>query len=507
MAIETHLYDILQVYPSATLEEISKSYKKLALKCHPDKTNRDPQLTEQFKELTRAYEVLRDDNSRKLYDDYGEAGLDSSFQPPIPTQNVQFRRNVPNPRAPFPNPTDIFSQVFNDINSMFSQQPVFDFGQSFMQDTNNVNMKKVVQPAGSALDQQVFISGQDIHHTCNVELGDLYYGKTIKLRLPKTCKCENCDGYGGFNPRTCRVCQGSGRVTITHYNQFSRFRRTGSCEPCNGTGTFVSPNDRCQVCNGQGYMKDSKILKIEVLPGTKDGDIIILKGEADEGRNIIPGDVIIHVKEVTHPYLVRKFNDLYMEHTIDLRTALLGGEIFIPNFLEPNQTLRVFINVHGYKDINNSIHSSLKYGEVVGTINSGDPKIVKGLGMPINHFINRNSYVQNPMEDDVVRKKKLDIDTYRKGNLFINFKVTLPSINEFVNGEQDLAALNNILPMSSLSETSNANLIGVKDSYLANISFSSKKRRPNDSMNTNNSFAATGGGGGGGGGGGPEILI
>ncbi|KAK6463419.1 hypothetical protein DFJ63DRAFT_322587 [Scheffersomyces coipomensis] len=478
MPLETHLYDILSVLPTATSDEISKSYRKLALKCHPDKTNRDPQLTEQFKELTRAYEVLRDDSKRKMYDSYGEIALDSSFLPPSAQQVPTRGPSQPQPQSqppPFPNANDIFSQVFNDINSMFSQAPAFQFGRNFMATgpPNQNNMKKIVEPAGSPLDQQVLISGQDIHHTCSIELGDLYFGKTIRLKLPKNCKCQNCEGYGGFNPRTCRVCRGSGKVIVTFYNQFSHFRQSGACETCNGTGTFVSPMDKCQVCSGVGYKKDSKILNIDILPGTKDGDTIVLKGEADEGRKIIPGNVNIHIKEIPHPFLVRKFNDLYMEHTIDLKTALLGGQILIPNYLKPDHSLRVFINVHGYNSINNSINPSLQSGEVVGTINTGEPKIVKGVGMPINNYLKSNVYLQNFMEDINDKKIKQNPNSYNKGNLFINFNVKLPTINDFANGEADLSILNSILPNTNLPTNENSNDEEIIESHLANISFES----------------------------------
>ena len=118
---------------------------------------------------------------------------------------------------------------------------------------------------------------------------------------------------------------------ITYYNQFSRFQQSGSCAACHGTGVFIRDADRCVYCN-MGYLESTKILKVVVPPGANTGDRIIIKGEADEGRNIIPGDVVIKLKQRQHPYLVRKYNDLYMDHTIDLKTALLGERSLFQTF-------------------------------------------------------------------------------------------------------------------------------------------------------------------------------
>ncbi|KAG7660959.1 uncharacterized protein J8A68_005479 [[Candida] subhashii] len=468
MVKETYLYDLLGVEISSTTEEIARTYKRQALKCHPDKTNHDPELTEKFKELTRAYEILRDPKQRSVYDKYGEAGLDGVIEVASSSQapSTQQRRGGGGGRPPFPN--DIFSQVFNDINSMFSQHSMFNFpppppgGQqtfvrtsttSFsgipnLQQQQQQNMKKVVQPYGSPLDQE-FVRGEDIHHTCDVNLGDFVYGKTIKLNLPKNVKCEVCQGYGGYNPKTCKQCEGSGKIITTFYNNFSQFQQTGSCQPCNGTGIFIDPNDRCPACAFTGYVHETKLIKVNVLPGCKNGDRIILQGEADEGKNIIPGDVVIHLRERSHPYLIRKYNDLYMDYEIDLKTALLGGQITIPNFLKQGQSLRIYINVHGNRSINNSNNPLIQEGEIVGTINSGEPKIVKGLGIPINEITKGGELIQNLEDVDGLRDVLFDLSRYNRGNLYINFHVRLPSISDF--SEPDLLKLGEILHHNTTS--------------------------------------------------------
>ncbi|ODV80302.1 DnaJ-domain-containing protein [Suhomyces tanzawaensis NRRL Y-17324] len=475
MVLETHLYDILSVEPAASTEDIARAYKKQALRCHPDKTNHDPELTEKFKEMTHAYEILREKKSRDVYDAYGLAGVEGNYQepkskPPRRSQSTSTSNFYFNPGFPgmgmdmgtsgFSSST-MFTQVFNDINSMFASQFT---GVPPNNGAHPANMKKHVEPVGSPLDQE-YVRGKDIHHTCNANLADMYFGKTIKLQLPKNSKCKMCKGVGGLNPKTCRQCQGLGTVKTTYFNQTSQYQLIGSCKPCAGTGLFISQHDSCPSCV-RGYVTEKKIIKINVLPGSNNGDKIILQGEADEGRNIIPGDVVIHLREIAHPFLVRKFNDLFMEHEIDLRTALLGGEVLINNFVKPDQSLRVFINVHGHQAVNESIDGNIQYGEITGTINSDQPKLVKGFGMPINEMVNGGEYFENLNEVDEYREIAFDLKRYKRGNLFINFKVKLPTIADFANGESDLQQLLNILPSTNPPELPRKNIM---ETYLSNL--------------------------------------
>jgi DnaJ family protein A protein 2 len=361
-------------------------------------------------------------------------------------------------------------------NASFSQIKMNPFGNFKFCSTNENTMSSPVNmevfPASPSHNQE-FVRGQDIHHTCNMTLGDLYYGKTLKLQLPRFRKCGICNGIGGHNPRSCRTCEGNGSVVVNHYNEFLKFQQVGTCESCKGSGIFVAPQDKCLDCNGCGYTKERKLLKVVVFPGTKDDDKIILHGEGDEGRNVIPGDVIIHIKEIPHSYLIRKYHDLYMEYDIDLKTALLGGEIYIDNFLREKQSLKLHINVHGNPALNSE---AVQLGEILGTINPGEPKIVKGFGMPINEAVQGGEYIQNLDEVDDLLDVCYDLKRYQKGNLFINFKVKLPSLNEM--SEQGLFQLQSILPDTITVPPTNHNIL---DGYLANITSSNKESR--DSSN------------------------
>lgn len=447
MVAETGLYDLLYIAPSATTDEISRAYRKLALRCHPDKTNHDELLTEHFKELTRAYEVLKDAKKRLVYDHYGEAGLDGTAADATANQQPQrpAGRNCAFNRA-----TNLFTQMFSDINLMFALDPVGTsmgfqnpFGGPMAQGPSH-GMKKAVQP-GPAKAPARLVRGLDIHHTFKVTLADLYFGKVVKFLLPKNSRCKVCCGSGLLRPTLCSTCNGLGLVIVTLYNDYSQFQEMSSCHVCNGTGVYSRPADVCSACVG-GFVKEKKIIKVNILPGSKNGDKCILQGGADEGRNIIPGDVVIHLEELLHPYLIRRFNDLYMEHDIDLKTALLGGTVWLHDFVKKGQDLRIFVNAHGNASLNAGLDSSVAHGDVVGTINSGVPKIVKGFGMPINESIIDGIYYQDPSDPLEFSDVVFDMKRYKKGNLFVKFNVQLPSLDDFRNGAADLLHLQQILP-------------------------------------------------------------
>lgn len=465
MVHDTHLYDLLSVAASASLEEITKSYKRLALRYHPDKTNHDPVLTEKFKDATRAYEILKDASLRQVYDVYGLGGLDGSVAEAQQPQG-QFATQFAYPLA-----LTLFSQIFSDMNSMFNGVnngfPPFGFNGPPQ------NAVKHVQPAPPDPNANVLRRGQDIHHTFNVTLADMYYGKTVKFQLPKATKCSVCGGQGCSHPRTCKVCKGSGRVVITMADQFLKFQELSSCSPCRGTGIYYNKKDKCPLCD-DGYLVVKKIITVMILPGSKDGDKVILQGQADEGNNIIPGDLVIHLKEMAHKNLVRRYDDLFMEQDIDLRTALLGGSIMVHDFLRKGHDLQIFINAHGNNSLNASEDPSIQEGEIVGTINQGSVKIVKGLGMPINKHIKNGTYLQGA-DDGTIGNHHL----YKRGDLFIRFNVQIPELSDFMS-EENLVLLSRVLPLSRPSALTESTQVH----HLSNLRSSGGQQAKQDTVDS-----------------------
>lgn len=474
MVLDTRLYDILTVPATASLDIITRSYKKMALRYHPDKTNHDPELTEKFKDATHAYEILRDPKTRRIYDAYGEKGLDGLMSQPLD----QFKNSgrpgngasgFNNPAFAFGQANQLFAQFFSDMNCAFGAGQTFaGFQTQFQQSTPD--MTRYVSPAPPDPAVDVMEQGADIHHTVKVTLADVYGGKTSRFQLPRMTKCASCDGQGCFNPRTCRVCKGSGRVLIVMSNQFSRFEETTSCAPCRGTGTFYKPADRCAKCN-DGYAMTNQIVKVNILPGMSDGDKIILEAMGDEGRNKIPGNLVFHVQVAPHSFLVRKYNDLYMEKSIDLRTALLGGSVVIEDFMNPGEDLKLYINAHGIGDLNDANDHKIGQGTIVGTIDPGMPKIVADMGMPVNTQVVGGQIVQTS------NRPVQDVSKMKRGNLFVRFNVEMPQLSDF--DENSLKMLAQVLPKSSQQ---NSNGHKVRDVHLSNLSDDPPVRSVSPSM-------------------------
>lgn len=434
-------YRVLGVSGDATTEEITRHFKRLALRYHPDKNNHDPQLTEKFKEVSRAYEVLKDNRLRLIYDNKGEQGL-REFQAPPP--NAHFAAGALAFSAFAAGAAvgpQLFSKIFNDLNTMFECHLAA-----------SSDMKRKVEPL---VEEEVreFTKGKDIHHTCTVELADLYYGKQIKLALPKQLRCDQCQGVGGTNPKTCRECHGLGRVVISHFNQFSQMRQVGLCRACMGRGVYIAPPNACEGCKGQGYLQQQKVLKVNLLPGSRNNDKIILRGEADEGPFIIPGDVIIHICERPHRFLVRRNNDLFMEKEIDLKTALMGGLIYVEDFVLDGQTLHIDVD------------------QAMGPIQPGEPKVIRNCGMPINQATKGGIVEQNLDEVDFLKDAAFDMSKYPRGNLFINFLIKMPNMGQFSTEDAEvLLRLLGSLP----SPPSNGSIVG--SGTLANLDGNKRRR-------------------------------
>lgn len=288
MVRDTRFYDILEVTPSATEAELKKAYRKLALANHPDK---NPSAGDKFKEISHAYEVLSDPKKRKIYDSYGEEGLNGESGP-------GGMGGV--------SPEELFSQFFGGaFGGGF-------FGGSGASSSNASGPRR----------------GKDVKHSLKVSLEDLYCGKVSKLALRKSVMCDKCGGRGGkdgTSVQTCSTCSGSGvRVTIRQMGMMIQQMQT-TCPDCEGEGELLPAKDRCKGCTGKRTVEEKKVLEVHVDRGMINGQEIRFSGEGDQGPNIIPGDVIIVLEEKPHDRFKRKNADLFCKVQIDLLTALAGG--------------------------------------------------------------------------------------------------------------------------------------------------------------------------------------
>ena len=276
-------YEVLGINRDASEEEIKKSYRKLAMKFHPDRSPDNPKAEEQFKEAKQAYEILSDTSKRTAYDQYGHAAVDPSA--------------AAGAGAGFGNFADAFGDIFGDI-----------FG-------------------GSRQRSQVY-RGADLRYNLEIPLEEAARGTETKIRIPAMEECETCHGSGarpGTQPTACTTCGGHGQVRM----QQGFFSIQQTCPKCHGSGKIVqSP---CATCHGAGRIKRHKTLSVKIPSGVDEGDRIRLSGEGEAGVNGGPsGDlyVVIHLKP--HAVFQRDHNDLHCEMPISYSAAALGGEIEIP---------------------------------------------------------------------------------------------------------------------------------------------------------------------------------
>lgn len=276
MVKETTFYDLLGVSPSASVSEIKKSYRKLALKYHPDK---NPEAGDKFKQISHAYEVLSDEKKRRIYDEGGEEAL-----------------NGANDMGGFHSPMDIFDMFFGTGRG---------------------------RQRGSHRERK----GKDMVHQMKVSLEDLYNGATRQLALQKSILCPKCDGIGGKKGSvvTCNTCSGSGMYVRIHQIAPGMVQQIQTqCRDCDGSGERIPDKDRCKNCQGRKTIKERKILEVHIVKGMRDGQKITFSGEGDQEPGIEPGDVVIVLDEKNHSVFKRNDIDLYMQLEIDLVEALCG---------------------------------------------------------------------------------------------------------------------------------------------------------------------------------------
>lgn len=288
MATKKDYYEVLGVNKDASEEEIKKSYRKLAMKYHPDRNPDNPNAEEHFKEAKEAYEMLSNDQKRAAYDQYGHAGVEQG------AGAGGFGG------AGF---GDAFGDIFGDI---------FGGGRQGGGQRNNV------------------YRGADLRYNMEISLEDAAKGTETKIRIPVQAACETCKGTGaktGKSPVTCSTCGGHGQVRM----QQGFFSVQQTCPKCHGSGKIIKDEDKCGTCHGAGRQKINKTLSVKISAGVDEGDRIRLTGEGEAGVNGGPtGDlyVVVHLKQ--HEIFQRDGGNLHCEMPISFSTAAIGGEIEVP---------------------------------------------------------------------------------------------------------------------------------------------------------------------------------
>lgn len=290
-------YQVLGVPRNAAEEAVTKAYRRLAMKYHPDRNPDDKEAEERFKEAKEAYEILTDAQKRAAYDQYGHAGLDAA-------------RGAGQGFSP----SDAFGDIFGDM-----------FGDIFGGGRRGGGRSAVYR-------------GADLRYELTLDLEQAVFGTSTEIDFQTVAECSECNGSGaarGHTPATCDTCSGAGQVRISQ----GFFAVQQACPRCKGRGTIVK--EPCKKCSGHGRMRTSKRLSVKVPAGVDTGDRIRLAGEGEAGRNGGPtGDLYVEIAVREHPIFERDHAHLSCEVPISFVTAALGGSIEVPT-LEGQAAIKI----------------------------------------------------------------------------------------------------------------------------------------------------------------------
>lgn len=291
-------YEILGVQRGASLDEIKKAYRKMALQHHPDRNPGSKEAEEKFKEAAEAYEVLGDTTKRQRYDQYGHEGV----------RGTDFR--------PFTDVNDIFS-TFGDIFGGGMGGTIFD--DMFGGQTRH-------RRKGGA------IPGSDLKLRLKLTLEEIAAGVEKKLKVKRWKPCESCHGTGarsGHSMTTCPVCNGAGEIRQVSRSVFGQFVNITACQNCEGEGRVIK--DPCTTCKGDGRVQGESTIKVNIPAGVTEGNYIPLRGEGNVGRRgAPPGDIIVVIEEEQHQYFTRRDDDVTLDVYISFPEAVLGADIEVP---------------------------------------------------------------------------------------------------------------------------------------------------------------------------------
>jgi molecular chaperone DnaJ len=286
-------YEVLGVARTASDDDIKKAYRKLAMTYHPDRNNGSKEAEERFKEITEAYDVLRDPQKRSAFDRYGEAGLKrggSGFH------HVDLSEAL-----------GIFMRDFGGFGGF---EQMFNAAQG-----------------GSGPR-----SGEDVKITIPLTLAEVSTGVDKKINIKVLDPCDRCDGNGaepGSKPQTCSTCSGSGEVRRAQRSFFGQFVTVAPCPTCRGEGKIVqSP---CKKCRGEGRLRGDSEVTVQIPAGVATGQYMTLRGVGNAGTRGGPrGDVHVLFEVADDPRFERDGEDLYTEVLVTYPQLVMGADLSVP---------------------------------------------------------------------------------------------------------------------------------------------------------------------------------
>ncbi|MSR07642.1 MAG: molecular chaperone DnaJ [Gemmatimonadetes bacterium] len=283
-------YEVLGVERTASEAELKKAYRQLALQHHPDRNNGDKAAEEQFKELTEAYEVLRDPDKRTRYDRYGVAGVSGAG---ASYQHFDL--------------SEALSVFMRDFGGMGGFDAIF---------------------GGGERSRRARSRGQDVQLSVRLTLADVAKGAKRKVKLKTLEACKTCKGKGtanGKEPERCKTCAGAGEVQRATNSFFGQFVSVAACPTCHGEGIVI--HDPCTECRGDGRVRAERTLDIEVPPGVSASNYLTLRSEGAAGPRGGPkGDVIVALEIADDEHFERHGDDILTQLPLSFSEAALGGE-------------------------------------------------------------------------------------------------------------------------------------------------------------------------------------
>lgn len=290
----SEFYDLLGVARDATEADIKKAYRKLAMEYHPDRNNA-PAAEAKFKDITEAYEILRDPQKRAAYDRYGKAAFGAGRGGGGGFSHVDLAEAL-----------NIFMRDFGGFDSMFG---------------------------GAVRAQAESRRGQDIRVTVKVSLDEVAAGARRTIKLKTLERCTACEGQGakhGTRPQACSTCGGSGEVRRAARSLFGQFVSVAPCPACNGEGTVIA--HPCEECRGDGRIRAERSVAVDIPAGVSEQNYLTLRGQGAAGaRNGPSGDLLVMIEIKDDERFERDGDNLIHDLPLSFSQAALGLTATVPS--------------------------------------------------------------------------------------------------------------------------------------------------------------------------------
>ena len=298
-------YELLGVDKKASKEEITKAYRKLALKYHPDRNPGDEVAEERFRDATEAYDILSDENKRQMYDEtgmvdeYGDMGGAGA-------RGQYYEMDI----------NDILRRAFEGFGGG-AFEDLFGFGRRRGRRESLYNLPQ---------------EGDDIRYNLQLDFFEAVFGAKKTIEVPREVTCSKCDGKrsaSGSEPESCSQCNGTGQIARVKSMGFMQFQTVTACGKCGGQGRVIS--DPCKKCKGQGRVRKNSKIQVEVPAGVDTGSRLRIPRKGDSGINEgPPGDLYVVVYVNEHKFFKRNNYDIYCEIPITYSQAAKGDSIKLP---------------------------------------------------------------------------------------------------------------------------------------------------------------------------------